>query len=108
MYRLNISYNQFYITLNEIWLYESDPHAPSTCSEPGGKQWQHSIRGWRNSWFAAADNKPIKWPNTQTISYTEILSWIINHMHVKMWIEVTDPFSNVTGLAAQWSVEMDK
>ena len=48
MYRLNISYKQFYITLNEIWLYESDPNAPSTCSEPGGKQWQHSIRGWRN------------------------------------------------------------
>ena len=28
---------------------ESDPNAPSTCSETGGKQWQHSIRGWRNS-----------------------------------------------------------
>ena len=27
-------------------------NAPSTCSEPGhgGKQWQHSIRGWKNSW----------------------------------------------------------
>ena len=34
--------------LNEIWLYESDPNAPSTCSEPGGKQWQRSIRGRRN------------------------------------------------------------
>ena len=29
-------------------------------------------------------------------------------MHVKVWIEITDPFSNLTGLAAQWSVEMDK
>ena len=48
MYRLNISYKQFYITLNEMWLYESDPNAPSTSSEPGGKQWQHSIQGWRN------------------------------------------------------------
>ena len=48
MYRLNISYKQFYITLNEIWLYESAPNAPRTRSEPGGKQWQHSIRGWRN------------------------------------------------------------
>ena len=28
MYRLNIAYKQFYITLNEIWLYESDPNAP--------------------------------------------------------------------------------
>ena len=37
-----------FITLNEIWLYESDPNAPITCSEPGGKQRQHSIRGWRN------------------------------------------------------------
>ena len=46
MYRLNISYKQFYITLNEIWLYESDLNAPSTCSEPSGKQWQPSIRGW--------------------------------------------------------------
>ena len=25
------------------------PNAPSTCSEPGGKQWQNSIRGWCNS-----------------------------------------------------------
>ena len=48
MYRLNISYKQFYITLNDIWLYESDPNVPSTCSEPGGKQWEHSIRDWRN------------------------------------------------------------
>ena len=48
MYRLNISYKQFYMTLSEIWLYESDPNAPSACSEPGGKQWQHSMRGWRN------------------------------------------------------------
>ena len=23
-------------------------NAPSTCSEPGGKQWQHSIRGHHN------------------------------------------------------------
>ena len=36
--------------LNEIWLYESDPNAPSTCSEPGGQQWQRSIRGRRN-WY---------------------------------------------------------
>ena len=30
MYRLNISvlYKQFYITSNDIWLYESDPNAP--------------------------------------------------------------------------------
>ena len=48
MYRLNISYKQFYIILNEIWLYENDPNDPGTCSEPGGKQWQHNIRGWRN------------------------------------------------------------
>ena len=32
----------------EIWLFESDPNAPSTWSEPGGKQWQRSIRGRRN------------------------------------------------------------
>ena len=48
MYRLDITNEQFYTTLNEIWLHESHPNAPSTCSEPGGKQWQHSIRGWRN------------------------------------------------------------
>ena len=52
-----------------------------------------------NSWFAAEENKPIKWHNVQTISYTVILSWISNHVHVKMWIEITDPFSNITGLA---------
>ena len=39
---------QIHVTLNEIWLYESDPNAPSTWSEPGGKQWQRSIRGRRN------------------------------------------------------------
>ena len=48
MHRLNISYKQFYVTLNEIWLFESDPNAPSTWSERGGKQWQLSIRGRRN------------------------------------------------------------
>ena len=48
MHRLNISYKQFYVPLNEIWLFESDPNAPSTWSEPGGKQWQRSIRGRRN------------------------------------------------------------
>ena len=48
MHRLNISYKQFYVTLNEIWLIESDPNAPSTWSERGGKQWQRSIRGRRN------------------------------------------------------------
>ena len=48
MCRWNISYKQFYVTLNEIWLYESDPNAPSTCSESGGKQWLRSIRGRRN------------------------------------------------------------
>ena len=46
MGRLNLPYKQFYINLNEIWLYESDPNASSTCSEPGGQQWQHRIRGW--------------------------------------------------------------
>ena len=53
--RLNISYKQFYVTLSEMWLYESNPNAPSTCSEPGGKQWQHSIQGWRN-WQLLMDN----------------------------------------------------
>ena len=46
MYRLNHPYKQFYINSNETWLYKSDPNAPSTCNEPGGKQWQHSVRGW--------------------------------------------------------------
>ena len=40
MYRVYISYQQFYITLNEMWLYENDPNAPSTYSEAGGKLWQ--------------------------------------------------------------------
>ena len=52
--------------------------------------------------------KHIKWPNVQTIPYTVILSWISNHVHVEMWIEITDPFSNPTGLAAQGNVQMDK
>ena len=52
MYRLNISYKRFYTILNEISLYESDLNANSTCSEPGDKRWQHSIRGWRNSYMS--------------------------------------------------------
>ena len=59
-------------------------------------------------WFAAVEKKLIKWHNAQTISYTVILSWISSHMHVKVWIEITDPFSNPTGLTAQRGVEMDK
>ena len=34
-----------------------------------------------------------------------IFSWISNHVHVKVWIEITDPFSNLTGLAARRSVK---
>ena len=50
MYRLNISYKQFYITLNEIWLYESYPNAPSTCSELGVICWPAHRAGllWLN------------------------------------------------------------
>ena len=60
-------------------------------------------------WFATADNiELIKWPNAQTIPFTVILSWISNHVHVKVWIKITDPFLNLTGLAAQWSAETDK
>ena len=30
-------------------------------------------------------------------------------MHVRVWIEITDPFSKLSGLVAgRWSVEMDK
>ena len=36
----------FDINSDELWLYERDPNAPSNYSEPCGKQWQHSIRGW--------------------------------------------------------------
>ena len=38
-----------------------------------------------------------------------ILSRISKHVYVEVWIEITDPFSNLTGLAAShWSAEMDK
>ena len=63
MYRLNISYKSFYNTLKYILLYESHPNAPSTHSEPGGKQWQHSIRGWRNS---------VLWQNGKQLSEIRI------------------------------------
>ena len=61
-------------------------------------------------WFAAVGNM-VKWLSAQTISYqgtfllkqitdiTVIPSWISNHVHIKVWIEITDPFSNLTGLA---------
>ena len=42
------------IYTNRIWLYERDQNAPSTCSEPSGKQWQHSIRG-------SAYSSPLSW-----------------------------------------------
>ena len=51
-----------------------------------------------NEWFAAADNKLI---NAQTTFNAVIVSWMSNHVHVKVWIEITDSFSNLTGLAAQ-------
>ena len=35
MYKLNISYKQFYIILNEIWLYESDPNAAHLAANSG-------------------------------------------------------------------------
>ena len=31
---------------------------------------------------------------------TIILVWISNHVHVEVWDEITDPFSNLTGIAA--------
>ena len=34
------------VNSKEICLNERDPNAPSICSEPGGKQWPHSICGW--------------------------------------------------------------
>ena len=78
MYWLNISYKQFDITLNEIWLYESDPNAQGTYNEPDGKQWQHSIQGWRNWLYLSIglDNGlPLKrwqaiiWTNTDLIHW---------------------------------------
>ena len=39
------------VAMSESFPYdESRPNAPSTCSEPGGKQLQHSIRGWCDWW----------------------------------------------------------
>ena len=73
MYMLNISYKQFYITLNEIWLYESDPNAPSTCSEPSDEKWQHSIRGWRNS--ATVDPSKNRLTTEQYHAHPNTVSW---------------------------------
>ena len=68
MYRLNISYKQFHMTLSEIWLYEGDPNAPSTSSETGGKQRQLSIRGWRNwSWIIICD----------TSNFIQTKTWLV-------------------------------
>ena len=47
---LNLPYGPFYINLREIWFYKKDANAPSACSNPGGKQWQHSIQGWEYCW----------------------------------------------------------
>ena len=43
-----LSCGTFYIKLKEMRQYERDSNAPSVSSEPGGKWWQHHIRGWRN------------------------------------------------------------
>ena len=61
---------QCYATWSEIMLYESDPNAPSTCSETGGKQWQHSIRGWRNQIMV---HKHIISPHCKQIRYVEFI-----------------------------------
>ena len=71
-------------------------------------------------WFAAAGNM-VKWLSAQQfltrapflqnrlIPIIVILSWISNHVHIEVWIEITDPFSKLTGsVASHWSVEMDK
>ena len=47
----------FYIKLKETWLYERDSDAPSVSSEPGGKYWQHHIRGWRNYGVSCVSSK---------------------------------------------------
>ena len=77
MYRLNISYKQFYITLSELWLYESDPNAPSTCSEPVGKQWQHRIWGWRN-WKGCG----LLWLQLIVFSQAEVFRGWITSVHL--------------------------
>ena len=40
-----ISHKDHLTSIQVIWLYERNPNVPSACREPGGKQWQHSIRG---------------------------------------------------------------
>ena len=43
-----LSCTTFYNKLKETWLYERDLDAPSVSRKPGGKWWQHHIRGLHN------------------------------------------------------------
>ena len=53
---------------------------------------------------------PQQFPARAPFSLKQISSnsFMDNHVHVKVWIDIIDPFSNLTGLAAQWNVEIDK
>ena len=85
MYRQNIPHKQFYFTLNGIWLCESDPNNPSTCSEPGGKQWQHSIQGWCN--LLDLDGHHRGCLNNPIFSNLELCAecWALFMCHHKLW-----------------------
>ena len=81
MYRLNISYKQFHVTLNEIWLYESDPNASSTCSEHVGKQWQNNIRARRNYMLVTLYQIDIRHLDRQTREKSAIFISFLHWQH---------------------------
>ena len=42
-----------------MWLYESDLDAPSTSSEPGGKQWEWEVNIGLDNGLVLSGNKPL-------------------------------------------------
>ena len=47
---------RIYISLKRKCLYKIDSDAPCTFGEPGGKHWQHRIRGREYYWLRQNDN----------------------------------------------------
>ena len=83
---------RFDIILNEISLYKSDRNAPNTYSEPGGKQWQHSIRGWRN-FIEFRSYTPLAKSNGQYFNTKITIMHSFNlHDLVDVWILFKWPF----------------
>ena len=98
MHRLNISHKQFYITLNEIRLYECDPNAPvhaanlvrigidgtsSNTNHDDVIKWKHFPRYWPfvRGIHRSPVNSPHKGQWRGALMFSLICAWINGWVH---------------------------